>query len=259
MTKAKKKESAPKLLVLDCENSYLQLGGWSLWNQNFGIDQVLDGGKILCWAAKWVGNKDIIFARHDEAHALPLIHALLDEADAVITFNGRRHDIPLLNREFIKANMAPPSPYANIDLLETAKKNFKFCSNKLDYLLRELGLGKKEEHEGFPLWIKVLKDDVAAWKKMKSYNINDVKLTEKLYDKLLPWIVSHPNHGLYSEEIPVCPNCGSKHLQRRGTYKTQTQIYARYQCQNKKCGKWSRTRFTEVDKAKRKSILTGTA
>ena len=246
-----------KILVLDIENSYLLTGNWGIWNQTMGIDQILDGGKVLCYAAKWLGEREIIFCSHDETHFLLLMHALLDEADAVITFNGKRHDLPLLNREFIKAGMGPPSPYKHIDLFETAKKHFKFPSNKLDYLLRELGLGKKVEHEGFPLWIKVLKDDEKAWKLMERYNIADVRLTEKLYNKFRGWIVNHPNHNLFNPNGFVCTNCGSRRLQRRGYYHTQTQTYQRYHCQ--KCGAWSRDRLTSIPADKRRSILTGTS
>ena len=50
---------------------------------------------------------------------------------------------------------------------------------------------------------------------MKKYNIQDVKLTEKLYKKLQGWIKIHPNHNLETEDM-CCPNCGSFHLQKRG-------------------------------------------
>lgn len=251
----KKAKSSLRILILDIENSYLLTGSWGIWNQTMGIDQILDGGKVLCYAAKWLDSKDMLFSRHDEPHFLTLIHALLDQADAVITFNGRRHDLPLLNREFIKAGLTPPSPYKHIDLLETAKKHFKFASNKLDYLLRELKLGQKVKHEGFPLWIKVLKDDKQAWADMRKYNIEDVRLTEKLYYKILPWIDSHPNHNLYSDGGFVCPNCGGSHMQRRGFQYTATQKYIRYHCQNPKCGKWSRGRYTQVSKEFREGVL----
>ncbi len=242
-----------KTLVLDLENSYLLTGNWGLFNQNMGIDQILDAGRVLCFAAKWLDKKDIIFAKMEEPHAIHLIHALLDEADAVVTFNGKRHDVPLLNREFLKAGLGPPSPFKHIDLIETIKKQFKFPSNKLDWLLRELGLGKKLEHEGFPLWVKVMQGDKKAWETMRKYNIDDTKLTEKLYRRITGWIVSHPNHALYVAGGVRCPNCGSKHVHQRGFYNTQTQRYKRFQCQD--CKKWSRSRFTEIDKEERHNIL----
>ncbi|NIV35232.1 MAG: hypothetical protein GWN58_38990, partial [Anaerolineae bacterium] len=41
---------------------------------------------------------------------------LLDEADAVVHYNGKKFDIPTLNREFVKYGFTPPSPYKQIDL-----------------------------------------------------------------------------------------------------------------------------------------------
>ena len=241
-----------KILILDLENSYITGGVWGLWGVNVSIDQILDCGKVLSYAFKWYGKKDTTFLKHTDAGFLETIHAALDEADAVVTFNGKRHDIPLLNREFIKGGYGPPSPYKQVDLYETAKKQFKFPSNKLQWLLTELKLGTKFEHEGFPLWIKVLKDDAVAWKTMERYNRDDVKLTEKLYRKLLPWITSHPNYNLFGK-TGVCTNCGGHHFHSRGTAKTQTGIYPRLKCLD--CGKWMRGRFTITDKKTRKDIL----
>lgn len=230
-----------------------------MWNVNLSLDQMFDYGKVLCYAARWVGEREMIFDRHDREGFLKRVHALLDEADAVLTFNGKRHDVPLLNREFIKAGMQPPSPYKHIDLLETAKRAFKFPSNKLQHLVTELGIGSKLDHEGFELWTKVLVNDPKAWATMERYNKQDVRLLEKLYKRMLPWIGGHPNHNMYGTNRNVCPNCGSKHLQSRGggEYKTQTGSYKQFQCQN--CGKWCRSRFTEVKKEEGRSILVPTA
>jgi len=242
--------------MLDIENSYLLGGVWGMWNQTLSLDQLLDHGKVLCWSAKWYGKKDMLFARYDDNHFLPSIHALLDEADAVVSYNGKRHDIPLLNREFLKEGMSPPSPYKQIDLLETAKRAFKFPSNKLQHVSDELGIGQKLEHEGFQMWVDCLQGNEKAWAQMKKYNMQDVKLLEKLYEKLKPWIANHPNHNLYGNK-GVCPTCGSKHIQQRGYYKTQTGIYKRIACLD--CGTWSRTRYTEVEKSEAKNVLTSVA
>jgi hypothetical protein len=78
--------------------------------------------------------------------------------------------------------------------------------------------------------------DKDAWKRMEEYNIQDVVLLESLYHKLLPWIKTHPNRNLFSDDV-VCPTCGSHHLQKRGTAISITGTYQRYQC--KSCGSWS--------------------
>lgn len=255
------KKSDMKVLALDIENSYIIGGMWGLWNQNFSLEQLFDYGKVLCYAARWVGDKHMAFERHDNEDFLTGIHRLLDEADAVLTFNGKRHDLPLLNREFLKAGLSPPSPYKHIDLLETAKRAFKFPSNKLQHLVTELGIGSKLDHEGFELWTKALANDEKAWATMEKYNKHDVVLLEKLYKRMLPWIAGHPNHNLYTSHRngPVCNNCGGRHLQRRGFDTTLTQKYQRYKCMSKTCGKWMRSRFTVVEPEIREYILTGAA
>lgn len=245
-----------RLLALDIENSFIQAAVWSLWDNMVPIDRIFDSGKILCYAAQWVGDKKskMVFKKHNDDDFLLTIHEMLDQADAVLTYNGRKHDIPWINKEFVKAGLLPPSPYKHIDLLETMKKQFKFASNKLDWVLRELKLGKKVEHEGFPLWVKCVEGDAQAWKDMERYNRNDVTQLIKVYKKIMPWIASHPNHNMYSTHgESVCSTCGSKHVHQRGWYRTGTGLYKRFQCQS--CGHWNRTRYTELEKDQRKKVL----
>jgi DNA-directed RNA polymerase subunit RPC12/RpoP len=82
---------------------------------------------------------------------------------------------------------------------------------------------------------------------MRRYNKADVVLTEKVYDRLRPWISAHPHMGLWSGEEHVCGNCGSDRLQRRGFKATAISTYQQYQCQA--CGAWSRgkTAIARVD------------
>jgi len=245
-----------KILALDIETLYLTAGVWGVWGVNVGLEQLFDNGKVLCWAAKWIGKRDMFYGEHRDLDFLQRIHALLDEADAVLTYNGKRFDVPMLNREFLKAGMSPPSPYKQIDLLETMKKQFKFPSNKLQHVSSELGIGSKTKHEGFSLWTKCEAGDPKAWELMERYNKQDVRLLEKLYNKTKAWTVGHPNQNTHGKN-GVCPVCGGKHLQSRGTYKTATGIYPRLQCVS--CGKWSRGRFTLVEKTIRPNILVEAA
>jgi len=87
------------------------------------------------------------------------------------------------------------------------------------------------------LWVKCMAGDPVAWKKMERYNKQDVVLLEKVYDKLLPWIKSHPNHNLYDDVEHCCPNCGSGKLHRRGVARSIGGVYQRFQCTD--CGSWS--------------------
>jgi DNA polymerase elongation subunit (family B) len=228
-----------RILLLDIETSPNTVHCWGLWQQNVSINQIMESSKTLCYAAKWLGEDDIYF---DSVHQskpktmLKGIHALLESADAVIHYNGTKFDIPTLNKEFLLTKLLPPSPYKQIDLLRVVRSNFRFPSNKLDYVSQRLGLGKKHAHEGHDLWVKCMNGDKDAWKRMEEYNIQDVVLLESLYDNLLPWIKNAPNRNLY-QDITGCPTCGSTHLQKRGTAVSTTGSYQRYQCRD--CGSWA--------------------
>lgn len=230
-----------KILLLDIESSPNTAHVWGLWQQNVSINQLMESSYVLCYAAKWYGKKEVMF---DSVHQsrpktmLKGIHGLLNDADAVVHYNGTKFDIPTLNKEFLLHSFNPPSPYKQIDLLRVVRSNFRFPSNKLDYVAQRLNLGKKHEHEGHELWVKCMNGDKDAWKRMEKYNIQDVVLLENLYSHLLPWIKSHPNHNLFSDGH-VCPNCSSSSLQRRGTAISATGTYQRYQCRS--CGTWSQS------------------
>lgn len=231
-----------KLLLLDIETAPNTAHVWGLWKQNVGINQILDSSYVMCWAAKWYGEDEIYFDSIQQSKPkmmLRRIHDMLDKADAVIHYNGAKFDIPTLQKEFLLYDLLPPSPIKQIDLLRTARSQFRFPSNKLDYIAQTLGLGKKSAHAGHQLWIDCMNKDPDAWEVMKEYNINDVVLLEAVYEKLKPWIKNHPNVAVHDELVLACPTCGSNHYQRRGEAITKTGKYQRFQCRG--CGSWFRS------------------
>jgi len=238
-----------KLLLLDIETAPNVVHVWGLWKQNVAINQILDAGYVMCWSAKWFGEDRVFYDSVNLSGSKKMlngIHKLLEEADAVIHYNGSRFDIPTLNKEFLLHGMLPPATYKQIDLLKTARAQFKFPSNKLDYVAKVLKVGEKVKHAGHELWIQCLAGDEKAWRTMEEYNVNDVIILEGVYKKLLPWIKNHPNHGVHDDKGEVCPNCGSEHLQRRGFSFTAMGKYQRYQCND--CGTWSRNKKSEAVK-----------
>lgn len=241
MSKAKGK-LGPKILIIDIETSPNLAHVWSLWNVNVGLNQLLESGEVICFAAKWYGAKKTMFFstyHNGKEQMVQAAHDLLSEADIVVHYNGKRFDIPHLNREFLEAGLEPPAPYAQVDLYQTAKSKFRFPSNKLDYIAQTLDIGAKTSHAGHTLWIDCLNGKPKAWKTMKEYNIHDVVLTETLYARLLPWIHPHPNVSIYSDILEDnCPNCGGTELRQQGKAYTSLGIYQRFKCAD--CGKWSR-------------------
>lgn len=229
-----------KILLLDIETAPNNVFTWGLYDQNIATNQVKETSYVLCWAAKWYGERHIMFDSVKKSSAKKMLyamHRLLDEADIVVHYNGLKFDVPTLNKEFIVLGYAPPAPYKQVDCLKEVKRMFRFQSNKLDFVSQALGIGAKIEHEGFKLWVDCMEGDAAAWRRMERYNRGDVRLLEQLYTRLRPWIEKHPNVGAF-EDIMACPKCGSEKKQRRGFAVTQMMKYPRYQCQS--CGAWFR-------------------
>ena len=249
-----------KILGIDIETAPHTAFVWGLFKQNISTTQMLETGRVLCFSAQWYHSpfsEPMFFSEYHDGHRnmVQKAHDLLSEADAIVHYNGARFDTPMLNREFIKAGLGPPAPFTEIDLIRTARKRFRFASNRLDNLLKELGIGEKVSHRGFKLWVDCMKGDPDAWEEMRTYNYGDVTEMRKLYDMMLPWITTHPNHALHGGgSEPQCPNCGGTDLQKRGFARTKTQRYRRFQCQN--CGTWTRERYSSVSPDERKSILT---
>ena len=116
-----------RLLILDVETTPSVCYTWGLWNVTLGINMVKEPGTTLCYAAKWYGEKEVMFSWD-----IRDIWSLLDEADAVIHFNGKSFDVPTIQRDFLLAGLLPPSPYKQIDLRQVCKSQFRFLSGKLD-------------------------------------------------------------------------------------------------------------------------------
>jgi len=230
------------ILLIDIETAPNTAYVWGLFNENIPLARLIESSQTLCWAAKWLGQPEIMFdsVYHSTPRSmLKNIHALLDQADVVVHYNGTRFDIPTLNKEFLLYGMSPPAPYKQVDLLKVSRNKFKFPSNKLDYVSRALGLRGKHVDTSFELWVKCMDKDPAAWVTMEEYNTNDVILLERVYEKLLPWIGNHPNHGLYNVKTSlVCPHCGKQHYQKRGFAYTNNCKYQRYKCNS--CKSWFR-------------------
>ncbi|KKL77716.1 hypothetical protein LCGC14_2032160, partial [marine sediment metagenome] len=138
----------------------------------------------------------MVFRDWSDKDFISLIYDMVDTADAIVHYNGKSFDMKHLNREFLLAKLDPPSPYKNIDLLSTMRQNFKFASNKLEWTSIQLGYEGKVQNRGMQLWLDCMAGDTSAWREMKKYNIQDVRLLEDMYDALLPWIKNHPNWGL---------------------------------------------------------------
>lgn len=258
----------PKVLIYDIETAPILGYVWRLWDQNVGLNQINADWYILSWSAKWLGapEDEIMYMdqrnakdMEDDSGILSVMWKLLDEADVVITQNGKNFDQKKLNARFILNGFQPPSSYKHIDTKQIASKHFGFTSNRLAYMTDMLCVKyKKLDHQkfaGFELWKECLAGNMEAWNEMEIYNKHDVLALEELYNKLIPWDDSI-NFNLYHDEEDHICKCGSDNLIRNGFHYTSAGKYQRYRCKN--CGAETRDKLNLFSKEKRQSLMIST-
>lgn len=238
----------PKILTLDIETT--PMGAWvfDIWGQNISVPQFRERTRVMGFGYKW-HHERVTHAPFEWDPALGhegmigVAWDVLDKADIVVHFNGKRFDIPHLYREFDQYKLGFPSPFKEVDLLHVARRRRKFVSNKLQNIAEELGIGQKMKHEGFELWTKCMDGDPAAQKHMVRYCKQDVLLEERLFVRWAPEVRGvHYNLYTLDPERDRCSNpiCGSENIHYRGYALTDLSKYPRFQCQD--CGKWGRSK-----------------
>src|SRR6185436_5394305 len=183
----------PKILILDIETSLIQVYTFGIGEQHIPHTSIIKDWHILCYSAKWLGQKKLFYEETRNGNDKQLLKGLwklLDEADILVTQNGSRFDGPRIEARMRIHRMKPYSPYKHADTYFGNKKA-GFTSHKLDYLTDILNdKYKKNAHSEYPgisLWIACEHNDNKAWKVMQVYNKQDVLSTEELYINTLPW------------------------------------------------------------------------
>lgn len=242
----------PNILLIDIETAPIETYSWGAYKQYIDPKYIKKDHSIITYAAKWLCQTDIICNKVTTSNArerkdrkvVKEIHELFDKADIIIAHNLKRFDEKSIKKRFIMNNLEPPSPYQTVDTLKEVRREFNFTSNKLDYLNERFGISNKQDVD-FNLWHRCVTGDKEALEKMLEYNKQDIRALEDLYFEIRGWIKSHPNVGLYYNDIEDrCPNCGSKDIEYNGTYNTRVNEYDAFKCSN--CGAYARSRHTNT-------------
>jgi hypothetical protein len=262
--------TGPKVLIYDIETAPIVAHVWGLWENNVGLNQIDSDWHVLSWSAKWLGapENEVMYMDQrgvknieDDSKLLKQIWNLLNEADIVITQNGKKFDQKKLNARFILSGFPPTTSYKHIDTAQIARKHFAFTSNKLAYMTDKLCSTYKKltNHGNFPgheLWVQCLKGNIDAWNEMEKYNKYDVLSLEELYHKLIPWD-SSINFNVYTDEEVTRCSCGSMNFRKNGFYYTNAAKYQKFTC--KQCGKEHRDIVNLLSPEKKETLKKGTS
>jgi DNA polymerase elongation subunit (family B) len=257
-------KDGPRILLLDIETSAALVYAFGRHKQYISQSAVKsEGGKVLMVGYQWLheGETHIIVdkeevRRGEDYDMVKAAIELVSQADAVVAHNGRNFDMKMLEARAL-ANDLPTFPTVHIlDTLEIAKKKFRLPSNKLDSLGAYLEVGRKVQHSGIDLWVRVQEGDETALLEMYDYCKQDVNLLRLVYLALRSrGLVSGFNAAnYYSDNTPRCKTCGSTEIEETGRrVTTPTGIYKEIKCND--CGALHRSSTNLTTKEKRKSLL----
>lgn len=247
----------PRVAVCDIENLPGLAYFWRLYDDHISPKQVVKPTCFLGWAGKFLNESDVFSdimtpkeaTSRDAKRIAKTCWNFLSQADIVIGHNFSGFDMKHINTVFLKYNL-PPLKFIVVDTLSIARQNFKFDSNSMEAINKELGIRNKIDNDGLPLWIACDNGDAKALKTMEEYNIGDVYSTEDLFYRFRPYIKNF-NVALYNEiDSYQCPVCGSEKLHPVGIYGKWESL----RCEN--CQALSRKSSSILTKEKRKTILT---
>lgn len=238
----------PKILIIDIETMPALALIFQAKVEFVGHSQIIEPVSVASWAAKWKGKKEVFYQAtrgqknpRDDKKILKGIAKLLEEADVIVTQNGKSFDEKVLNARFEINNIPEPAPFKHADTKQMAKRRFRFMHNSLEALCNDLDTPfkkmKTREFHGIDLQRACLDGNDRAWDEMEKYNKRDVQATEGVYDRLAPWGVPGINFNAFRSDCIFRCQCGSADLVKRGEAKNRTGIYNRYSC--KSCGAWT--------------------
>jgi len=157
---------------------------------------------IICWAAKWIGEKKIFSAcvspedagKWTDANIMFPLWALMDAADIVVGHNVDKFDVKRANTRFLVNGFKPPEKYRTLDTLKIARSKFAFESNTLDFISTRFGFRPKDAMDGED-WRRVIEGDPATLRKMAKYNRGDVVSGANVFEVFTGWASKPINFG----------------------------------------------------------------
>lgn len=235
------KKLGPKVLTLDIETWPYVVKAWQMGEGYTRHDRIVKDRAIACVAAKWRGEKEVLFfstegqrdLRNDKK-VVASIKGLVAKADVLVTQNGKRFDIPIIRGRCSVLGIGDLEKPKHYDTCQMARQ-LGLPSARLDYLTATYAPHvRKLNHKEFPgdtLWDECELGNKRAWKEMEAYNKQDVLGTEAVFEAIAPYFsidfsVFHEGH----ERVCVC---GSTEWYANGFSYNDRGKFRRFKC--KRC------------------------
>lgn len=226
----------PKVLIYDIETSLIPATVWWTGKQYVSHNQLMGEAKIITIAYKWLGDEKVYILKWDKDQSdrelITKFIEVYNEADMVIGQNNDKFDNRFVNARAMKYNLDINTFVKSFDIMKQTKRLFRLPSYSMDYLCKYLNIQGKLHHTGRSMWENTQfgnkKQSSESLKLMADYNIQDVLVTEEIYNKLRKYMGNVVHLGVLSGETKCsCPNCGSNKLELVKTTVTSTGVIRR--------------------------------
>lgn len=226
-----------KILFFDIETSPNVVYTWSLGRKiNISAESLIEERKIICICFKYLGDDNVYSLTWDkDQNDKDMVEAFLEElnsCDVAIGHNGDNFDVKWVKTRALVHGLNPSNLLKTVDTLKLARQNFKFNSNRLDYIGKYLELGGKKDAGGFDTWKGVLAGDKQSLETMVDYCAGDVELLERVYLKMLPHVKNISYHAgmLNGNGKRACDKCGGDNFINYGKLHSKTGTYQKLKC-----------------------------
>lgn len=253
-----------RILFYDIETFPLKVYTWGIWDQNVGINQIIEDWSLAAFSGRWLGDPDEKMTYFDQRKKKNLrddkeitkaVWELIDKADVVVTKNGKRFDEKKLNEKFIEHGLKPPSKPKHIDIEVLFRRYCRLTSNKQEWITekfnREHKKSKHSKFPGFELWLECMRGNPEAWNEMEAYNKEDVLSMEESFWLIAPYDTSI-NFNVYHDGMENVCFCGSIEWLKGKPAVTPTGRYERFIC--KGCGAEMRGASNLLAETKRRTL-----
>lgn len=215
--------------------------------ETFGFDFSADKGFILCGSYKWIGENKVHTITHkdreafrekpnDDKEICRRLAEVIEEADLVVTWNGKSFDMRFLQTRMLKHRLGYLPPVPHEDALLTARARLKM-RRSLDNVQKFFGLGHKKTDLNIETWMSAGAGNWKALQYVIHHCEQDVLVLEEAYNLISPMSRVHPSVAIINGEPEGCPFCGKKHLNSRGKIQALRHYRNRFHC--RACGRWS--------------------
>ena len=243
----------PRILTWDLESSLLEGYFFRIWQENIPMRRIKKQAHLLS-ASFAFNNEEVQGFRltpeqvktGDDFEIVRKVVEAVNSCDLMVTFNGKRFDVKLLNTRALFWGLPPVKQPKHIDLFEQSKRVFKFPSNSMQNVSLYLGEHGKLETSGSHLWERCAEwwnreECDKALQDMLIYGNQDIIATRDLYKRFQGWMKGVPNLGTITNEISGnntlrCIHCGSDDIFHMNdvTY-TSVSSFDLYRCAVETC------------------------